>query len=56
MQAAGKFGHDQATHAFEDFVNIDVTHDMGPAMWRQQTIDQRLQAIGFFDDDLGVLT
>ena len=27
---------------------------MGTAVRRQQTIDQSLQAIGFFNDDLGI--
>ena len=35
-------------------MDIDITHHVGPAMRRQQSVNQGLQAISFSNDDLGV--
>ena len=36
-------------------MNIHISHHARPPMRREQAVDQALQAVGFVDDDLGVL-
>ncbi len=53
-QALGKLGHDQRTHALADLMDVHVTHHMRAAVRCEQTVHQRLQAVGLVDDDLRV--
>ncbi len=50
---AGRFGQDQAANPFQGFMDIHRTKT-GHTMRRQQALHQRLQAVGFLDDDLRV--
>ena len=54
LQAARKLRQDQRAHPLADLVDVDVAHDVRPAVRRQQAVHQRLQPIGLVDDDLGV--
>jgi len=35
-------------------VDVDIADRVRMAVWRKQTVDQRLQAVGLMDDDVGV--
>ena len=54
LQAAGELGQHQRPHPLADLVDVDVAHHVRLAVRRQQPVDQRLQAVGLANDDLGV--
>ena len=55
-QPLGELGQDERAHALTDLVNVHVAHQMRMAVRRQQAVNQRLQTVGFMNDDLGVFS